>query len=117
MTLRKFRFHWLGSSKSYVDGEGSSVEDAFSRLGYGAGALAAVDYYEEITEFKLIPLTDFIQWEVEFWQSSNSKHLRLGQAFLNTHYPHLANPDIFYDTDVASARRKILEKYVDLTVG
>jgi len=44
----KFRFHWKGGKPEV--GEGNSVADAFRNLGYGGGALAALDHYEEIKE-------------------------------------------------------------------
>lgn len=37
-------FHWLGGKTS--EGPGTSPEDAFSRLGYGGGAVRALDYWE-----------------------------------------------------------------------
>ena len=44
--LKRYRFHWRDGSKN--EGYGRSVADAFTRLGYGAGAVAALDFYEEI---------------------------------------------------------------------
>lgn len=46
--MKKFRFHWLSGKIS--EGEGVDVEDAFRRLGYGGGAIHAVDYYEEVKQ-------------------------------------------------------------------
>jgi hypothetical protein len=46
---RVFRFHWLNSDK-FDDGIGDCVEDAFMKLGFGGGAIRAVDYYEVINE-------------------------------------------------------------------
>lgn len=49
--MKKFKFYWLDGK---VDiGKGTSVANAFSRLGYGNGALADLDYYEEIKQIKL----------------------------------------------------------------
>ena len=42
-----YRFHWRGTGGPQ-DGYGRDVADAFNRLGYSAGALAALDYYEEL---------------------------------------------------------------------
>jgi hypothetical protein len=44
--MKRYRFHWLTGDVD--EGEGSSPEDAFTHLGYGAGALPALDYFEEI---------------------------------------------------------------------
>lgn len=41
-----YRFHWRDGKQQ--DGEGRSPADALSRLGYGNGALAALDYWETI---------------------------------------------------------------------
>lgn len=45
---RTYSFHWRDGKVS--TGEGATPEDAFSALGYGAGAVAALDYYEEAVE-------------------------------------------------------------------
>jgi hypothetical protein len=44
--MNKYRFHWLDGSVD--EGYGRNVADAFTRLGYGAGALAALDYHEGV---------------------------------------------------------------------
>ena len=44
--MKLYRFHWLGGLVE--EGTGVDVADAFSRLGYSAGALAALDYYETL---------------------------------------------------------------------
>lgn len=44
--MNKYRFHWRDGKTN--EGLGSSPEDAFSRLGFGAGAVAALDYYETV---------------------------------------------------------------------
>lgn len=46
--MNKYRFHWAGGEVE--EGEGTSVCDACTRLGYGAGALSALDHYETIGE-------------------------------------------------------------------
>jgi len=43
-----FRFHWRGSSMEPSEGYGRDATDAFSRLGYGGGAAAALDYWEQV---------------------------------------------------------------------
>lgn len=44
--MTKFFFYFEGSNR-VVESEGTSVSDAFSNAGYGAGALRALDFYEE----------------------------------------------------------------------
>lgn len=44
--MKRFKFHWRdGTSNKYL---GRDAADAFKKAGYGAGDLAAVDYWEEI---------------------------------------------------------------------
>lgn len=42
----KFKIHWLHGEEQIV--EGATAAEAFNNAGIGAGALPAVDYYEEI---------------------------------------------------------------------
>jgi hypothetical protein len=42
----RFRFHWKDGRAEI--GLGKTVPEAFKSLGYGGGALAALDHYEEI---------------------------------------------------------------------
>jgi hypothetical protein len=44
--MKTFRFHWFDGKVE--TGNGYNVSDAFTRLGYTAGALAVLDFYEEI---------------------------------------------------------------------
>ena len=37
-------FHWLDGSTN--EGNGETPDDAFTHLGFGAGAVRALDYYE-----------------------------------------------------------------------
>jgi len=46
--FKKFRVYWLDGKKEII--EGSDIANAFTRAGYGQGAVAAVNYYEEIAE-------------------------------------------------------------------
>lgn len=46
--MKTFRFYWIGSD--YVDGEGHTPEEAFANLGYGSGAVKALDYYKELKD-------------------------------------------------------------------
>lgn len=45
--MHKYRFYWRDGKVE--EGEGTTVADAFTRLGYGAGALSALDYYETVS--------------------------------------------------------------------
>lgn len=45
--MKTFILHWLGSSEPETI-KGYDIADAFRRAGYGGGALAALDYYEEV---------------------------------------------------------------------
>ncbi len=51
--MNKYKFHWQGGRID--DGAGDSPADALSRLGYGQGALAALDYYETFGELPKVP--------------------------------------------------------------
>lgn len=44
--MKKFIFYWLDGTVNVV--EGTNVSDAFMRLGYGLGAINALNYYKEI---------------------------------------------------------------------
>jgi len=43
---KRWRFHWL--DKKTNEGEGDTPEQALRALGYGNGAMDALDYYEEV---------------------------------------------------------------------
>lgn len=40
--------HWLGGKTEEVKGE--TIADAFTKAGYGAGALRALDYYSVVCD-------------------------------------------------------------------
>lgn len=42
----EFKLHWLDGKTEKA--EGDSIADAFMKAGYSAGAIKALDYYEEI---------------------------------------------------------------------
>ena len=42
--MNLYRFHWLSGEP--IEGYGKDVADAFTRLGYVAGAIRALDYTE-----------------------------------------------------------------------
>lgn len=46
--MRTFKLHWLDGSIELV--YGNTIAEAFTLAGYGGGALAALDYYEEVKE-------------------------------------------------------------------
>ncbi len=43
---KQWRFHWLNGKVEV--GIGDTVSEAFTQLGYGAGAMAAMDHYQEL---------------------------------------------------------------------
>lgn len=45
-----YRFYWRFDLHKPSEGRGRTPEDAFTRLGYGAGAVRVLDYYEEVKE-------------------------------------------------------------------
>jgi hypothetical protein len=46
--MKHYKLHWLGGDTSIVVGKNPA--DAMNRAGYGAGALGALDYYEEVAK-------------------------------------------------------------------
>ena len=44
--MKTFKFYWLDGSVN--EGEGLDEADALRRLGYGAGAIRALDYYKRV---------------------------------------------------------------------
>lgn len=44
--MKRFQFIWKNGDID--EAEGRNVAEAFTSLGYGAGALGALDYYKEI---------------------------------------------------------------------
>jgi hypothetical protein len=46
-----YRFHWRDGTTN--DGIGRDAADALNRLGFGRGAVAALDYYETIEDATL----------------------------------------------------------------
>lgn len=44
----KFILHWLDGKVEEV--EGNSISDAFTRAGYGAGAIRALDWYDIVAK-------------------------------------------------------------------
>lgn len=48
MEEKTFILHWIGGDTE--EAHGYSISDAFMKAGYGGGAIAALDYYEEKKE-------------------------------------------------------------------
>lgn len=48
--MAKFRLNWLTGKQEEV--EGDNAADAMNRAGYGAGAVRALDFYEEWDKYK-----------------------------------------------------------------
>jgi hypothetical protein len=44
--MNYFRLFWRDGKQEVI--EGTTISDAFTRAGYGAGAVAALDYYEQL---------------------------------------------------------------------
>lgn len=42
--MKKFRLYWLDGKTEIV--EGDDITDAFSKAGYGAGAMRALDFWD-----------------------------------------------------------------------
>lgn len=47
---RTFHLFWLGSNKEPETVKGYDIADAFSKAGYGGGAIRALDYYKDVTD-------------------------------------------------------------------
>ena len=50
--MKTYRFHFL--DKTTYQGDGENVADAFTALGFGAGAVKALDYYEVVTTINFV---------------------------------------------------------------
>ena len=44
----KWKLYWLDGRTEII--EGDTIADAFTKAGYGMGAIGALDYYEPIEE-------------------------------------------------------------------
>ena len=47
--MKKYKLYWMIAGKTEII-EGANIVDAFTRAGYSAGAVRALDWYEEVTE-------------------------------------------------------------------
>lgn len=52
--MKKFKLHWIDGKVDVV--EGTDIADAFSKAGFGAGALKALDWFEEIFDCSCHPM-------------------------------------------------------------
>ena len=43
---KTFKVYWLDGKEEKIQGD--NIADAFTRAGYGAGAIKALDYFEEV---------------------------------------------------------------------
>ncbi|QRE00149.1 hypothetical protein [Burkholderia phage BCSR5] len=48
--MKKFILYWLDGKLEHI--EGNTIAQAMGAAGYGAGAIAALDFYDESTEVK-----------------------------------------------------------------
>ena len=46
--MKKYKLYWLSAEPQIV--EGANIVDAFTKAGYSAGAVRALDWFEEIKE-------------------------------------------------------------------
>jgi hypothetical protein len=56
-------------------------------------------------------IKEFQQFMIKYF-NGDFPNQRLGQAFLNTHYPKDICPEIFYATDIHEAAELIYQKYI-----
>ncbi len=47
--MKKFKLYWLCAGKTEIV-KGKDIAEAFTNAGYSAGAIKALDWYEEVTE-------------------------------------------------------------------
>jgi hypothetical protein len=75
--MKHFIFYWRNGD--LTKSEGATVDAAFSAAGYGAGAMRALDFYEESAEptykwdaeghkWQLIAPYDWSKWQAEHKQ-------------------------------------------------
>lgn len=50
--MKRYIIYWLDGKIEEVRGQ--TFEEAFMKAGYGAGAIAAIDYYEEVKNYAKI---------------------------------------------------------------
>jgi hypothetical protein len=55
----------------------------------------------------------YVEFERQYYDARKWPNQRLGQAFLNTHFPTIIDPDLFYQTNVHLARQRIYAEYVE----
>lgn len=55
----------------------------------------------------------YVLWQWKFYP--NQKNQRYGQGFINHFHKQIteADPDLFYDTNVESCKKKIQERYIE----
>lgn len=46
--MKRFKFFWIGGKTE--TSKGDDMVDAFRRLGYGMGAVKALDYWKRLTD-------------------------------------------------------------------
>jgi len=63
-------------------------------------------------ECNKITIETFAAFTVCYWTTDRYKNQRFGQAFLNRYFPHVRDPNLFYETDSQAATRMIFKKYV-----
>lgn len=56
---------------------------------------------------KPVYFADLYRFE-QRWRRGEFGDVRLGQAFLNTYFPNVSDPDLYYETSRAKARAQII---------
>lgn len=69
---------------------------------------------EDIEKISTISYTDFYH---DFHTGKKFPHQRFGQAFLNTIYPDVTDPELFYEENTDKAVEIIFLRYVDLSLS
>lgn len=59
-------------------------------------------------------IDEFEKWKREFLESEDSEFLRLGQAFLNEHYPTISDTALYYEVENSKAIKVIYDRYLQV---
>lgn len=82
----KFKLYWLTGDEEVV--EGNDIADAFSKAGYGTGAMGALDYFQPMT-IKIImcvgtwPENNYADFEVTKVREGETEESAIVRAKLN----------------------------------
>ena len=62
-------------------------------------------------EIKKVPYEEYLDFASKYW--SNPGSLRFGQAFLNTFFPEVKDPELFHKENASDCIVIIYNKYLD----